>query len=205
MVGGIALPGECPFCDYNPKSEIIAETKNFYLVPSVGQIVEGYVLLCSKKHIFGMADLKKDEIVELKIFLKKIRESINEVYGPTVVWEHGSTICAKQIGGCLNHAHFNIFPIKKHLVKKLDDSFNIKKIDDISSIGGVKGSYIFLIDDDEKKYILQTNGVTPSQYFRKIVAKELRMEEKWDWRTYIGEKEFVSTIKKLRPILKNKI
>ncbi|MEM1989002.1 MAG: hypothetical protein QXS41_04150 [Candidatus Woesearchaeota archaeon] len=40
-----------------------------------------------------------------------------------------------------------------------------------------------------------------SQYFRKILAKKLKKEDKWDWRIYYGKKEMLNTIKKLKGIL----
>lgn len=203
-IGGISLPGECPFCNYHPRNEIIWESENFFLVPSVGQITEGYLLLCTKKHYLGMADIPSEQFIELEAALLKIQTLAAGIYGPSIVWEHGSAGCAKAVGGCLNHAHFNIFPINaRKIIEKVSPEFKLKPIKNIPEIKNITGSYIFLKDSDEACYILTTDGVTPSQYFRQLVARELGREEKWDWRNYVGESEFLETIKKLRPLLKD--
>ncbi len=148
-----------------------------------------------------MADLSKKELIKLDKIVINIQEIIKEIYGPTIVWEHGSAGCAKAVGGCLNHAHFNIFPISKgRFIEKVSSEFKTIKIKDIGDLRNVEGSYIFLKDSDGASYILTTDGVTPSQYFRKLVAAELGRSDRWDWRSYVGEEEFISTIKKLKPL-----
>lgn len=44
---------ECVFCELDKNklaNTVIEETKNFYITPSVGALVEGYILIISKKH-----------------------------------------------------------------------------------------------------------------------------------------------------------
>lgn len=42
----------CPFCNLNTKNienTILEETENFYIIPSLGALVDGYILVVSKK------------------------------------------------------------------------------------------------------------------------------------------------------------
>ena len=51
---------ECTFCNINKikfGNTVLDETKYFYIIPSLGSIVEGYILIISKRHINSMLEL----------------------------------------------------------------------------------------------------------------------------------------------------
>lgn len=55
---------DCPFCNINKEkleNTILEETKHFYIMPSLDSLVDGYILIISKKHINSMASLTKEE------------------------------------------------------------------------------------------------------------------------------------------------
>ena len=55
---------ECDFCKLDKSkiyNTIIEETKNFYIKPSIGAIVEGYLLIISKRHVNCMQQLNENE------------------------------------------------------------------------------------------------------------------------------------------------
>ena len=75
---------DCKFCNLNPQdfaNTRIDETEHFFLVPAVGCLVEGYLLLVSKRHIFSMAELTPVEKDEYLTLLTKYRNLFDQIYG----------------------------------------------------------------------------------------------------------------------------
>lgn len=51
------LEETCRFCYPPEKERILYATENFYVMASLGPIVEGYLLIVSKKHIPACANI----------------------------------------------------------------------------------------------------------------------------------------------------
>ena len=52
----------CVFCNIDksrPENTIIEESDNFIVLPTIGALVDGYLMIVSKKHINSMSELKK--------------------------------------------------------------------------------------------------------------------------------------------------
>ena len=80
----------CRFCFLSDEEKIIIETDNFYIIPSVGSIVEGYLLLNTKFHIPAMASINKALVGELLQLKKRIRTILMDVYKTgCIFYEHG--------------------------------------------------------------------------------------------------------------------
>src|SRR5437870_13220641 len=68
---------------------IIFETENFVVLPSIGQIVEGYLLIMPKRHANSMAVLDKHLLAELEIVYSKVRQMLSRSYSTPIFYEHG--------------------------------------------------------------------------------------------------------------------
>jgi len=44
---------------------VVAESQNFFVFPSLGQLVEGYLLICSQEHFLGLSQINKEHFQEL--------------------------------------------------------------------------------------------------------------------------------------------
>ena len=54
----------CIFCTLDKskrENTILEETTYFYVIPAVGSLVVGYVLILCKRHIYSMAELNNKE------------------------------------------------------------------------------------------------------------------------------------------------
>ncbi|GAI58450.1 unnamed protein product, partial [marine sediment metagenome] len=72
-----------------PPNRIIAETENFVVLPSIGQIVEGYLLIVTKAHRGSMGCLSDVEIIELEGLMERTRFLLTRMYGRPLFFEHG--------------------------------------------------------------------------------------------------------------------
>ena len=86
---------ECPFCNIDKTklvNTILDETNYFYITPSLGSLIEGYILITTKRHVNSMSELTIDEMEEYKILIKKYREVFKKIYQKyPIVFEHCDT------------------------------------------------------------------------------------------------------------------
>ena len=87
------------------------ESDNFVVFPSLGQIVEGYLLIAPKKHYIGVSGIPKELYPELEEVCKKVRNKLSEVYCVPLFFEHGPHKESKG-GCCIDHAHIHAVPVK---------------------------------------------------------------------------------------------
>jgi len=175
----------CPFCENNIKKEetdrILYESKNFIVFPSLGQIVEGYLLIVPKKHYISMGDVPAKLYPELKLVYNKVREVLLKNYENPIFFEHGPISQTKRGGCCIDHAHFHAVPIKVDLLIELSNNFKCKKIKsflDIKKQFLTKTSYFYYESNLKEKYLFEIPDITPSQYIRQLIAHKIHQDEK---------------------------
>src|SRR5947209_11607089 len=106
-----SIEESCRFCIRPDPDRIVVTTDNFYVMMSLGPLVEGYTLLVSRKHISCCAEIADANLQEFNAWEGIVKEAQNKAYGQSVVYEHGRT------GSCLHlseahcyHAHLHMVP-----------------------------------------------------------------------------------------------
>jgi len=185
----------CRFCqpkkeDYN---KIIRETENFFIIPTLGQFVEGYLLIIPKKHYTCFGALPDELLKEYHFLKKEIEKIYGKIYQKPIYFEHGP---ANNIRGgcCVDHAHMHIVPKNIDIIPELKKYFDVKKIKQIKELRNKykkQRPYLFFENIKGDMFACNANPV-PSQYIRQIIASKLDLYDKWDWRQY----PFLDKIKK---------
>ena len=175
----------CDFCIDKSDSKnrlawrTITETENFRIFLTLGQIVEGYLLIAPKEHyscIGAMPDKQIDEFIALK---EKIGNKLQKAYGPAIFFEHGV------IGQTVLHAHMHAipFPYEKDLFENYAKIFpKYRKLDSLKELKDVwtkEGVYLYY-EINTHKYAFFTHIVP--QYARITVANALGVPERANWR-----------------------
>jgi diadenosine tetraphosphate (Ap4A) HIT family hydrolase len=207
---------DCDFCD-----EFVGETRNafakrygddlsdrvligtdrFRVVPSLGQIVEGHLLIVPMMHCRALADMPSEDINRLKDFCEQVRSTLRDVYGECVFFEHG--IRSEGSGGCgIDHAHMHAVPVTADgVLAALTHEFggsSIQSLSDIKNTLGTNSSYLFFENASAQRYVFPVKNL-PSQYMRRLVAESIGKSD-WDWRACGHEPELISTVKRLSPL-----
>lgn len=202
------LSNNMDFCcrlgdEYNLKKNVLYESEHFFVVPTIGQMgIEGYLLLCSKKHYLGMGNIPKEYLIELEDILRKTKEIISKIYDSKVlVFEHGPKSDCHNGGGCLDHGHLHIVPTSLDIVPLLTKSFELEEINDFSSLAEIskakKYSYMFIETQTGKRYVVEIKSVLPSQYLRQLLALKMGINN-WDWKINPDYETFEKTIQTLK-------
>lgn len=199
---------DCPFCNIDKTqlvNTILDETKFFYITPTLGSLVEGYILLTSKRHINSMSELTIEEMKEYQLLIDKYRKIFKAIYKKyPIVFEHGTPNLEDKIkASSVVHAHTHIVNYKYENEKELFQQLNFKQINNVTKINS-KNNYIFYINTEGKQYI--TYKFEPiSQFMRIQIAKNLNLLNKYDWRKNIFYDNIILTITEINNYFNNEI
>jgi len=189
----------CVFCNIDksrPENTIIEESDNFIVLPTIGALVEGYLMIVSKKHINSMSELKENEKIEYEFLIEKYRNKFKNIYNKfPIVFEHGSPINDSDMkASSVMHAHTHIVNHKFINEESIVKNLNFKILENLNYLSKEQ-NYIMYINPENICYV-SYNFEPVSQMMRKIIAKDLGYENKFDWKKEIFIENINSTIKK---------
>lgn len=208
------VAARCDFCDEfsgksestfnriyrcNPRTRVLFRSDDFALVPSLGQVAEGHLLLLPIVHCTAIGDLTGSLLEDFTGICDAVLEILRREYGPCVAFEHG--VRSGGAGGCgISHAHLHFVPLAPSLdpIGSLQLKFPHKRLGDLSELGneskGMVG-YILYADSNSRINLFDTPSLE-SQYIRKILTTNLGMHE-WDWRAAGREERLLATLNRL--------
>lgn len=187
------------------KSRVIIETPNFVVIPSIGQIVEGYLLIVSREHYTSVGALSTEKIQELEEVMRRIKKLFISIYDKKpIFFEHGVPCDDENRGGCgIYHLHVHAVPLENqmNLLKRISEDFSFKRIWSILELRDIisrNKSYLLYVNQKGEMWVAE-NDYFPSQYMRRILAKAIG-EKVWDWRKFEREERLILTYHKLAKI-----
>lgn len=187
----------CIFCTLDKskrENTILEETTYFYVIPTVGSLVVGYVLILCKRHIYSMAELNNKEQKEYEDLIEKYRNIFKSIYKKyPIVFEHGSpNIENKTKANSIDHAHTHIVNYQYKNEEKIIKNLNFNPIGELTQLTK-KQNYILYINLNKVIY-MTTNFPSISQLMRLVMAKELKIESKYKWQKETFKENIEQTI-----------
>ena len=185
------------------ESRIVSVSDDFYIMPSLGPLVQDHALLVPRLHITASARLKPEALRELVSIAEKwtIRTLDNKML--PLVFEHGTPSEDIRYGWCgICHCHLHLLAIQPHeahdFYTKLEQFLREKEyeinVSDLSSWNNVNEladeAYLCArLGKEEPKVFRFGHGVQlESQLMRKFVAsKVVAGGVNWDWRAKDGK------------------
>lgn len=184
----------------------IFESRNFVAIPTVGALIEGWLLVVPRMPILSFARLSRPLFSELELFLNEVVPAIQAIYGPVSVFEHGPSCPASAVGCGVDYAHLHLVPVDcdllvgaKHIAPKIRWS-RVGSITDVRQHANNDGGYWFLQQTFGvgECYVGTCPNEKPvSQLFRKVIANRLGRPSDFDWKQYSGKVEIAATVEKL--------
>ena len=206
----------CSYCDHLDPL-ILIEGVHTYVTLAIGQIVEGYVQICTQKHRTAATGLFEPESIELAGMKKIVRAAYREVYGnPGVAFENGKA------GSCLwkektehnmkdlcHHTHIHYLPVEIDIRKRIEETLpeviivhSLRELAEVRRDELESRPYLYFEDGSETGYVYPVDDMKiPRQFLRKCAAEELGVPERADWLTYPGVELFEKGKEKLQPVL----
>lgn len=217
MTGATITVPACCFCDElsgghenqykaiygrEAPSRLLWRTTNFAVVPSLGALVQDYLLVIPFSHVTSIRELGVSARQELASTVGQLRACLEDGARRTVIFEHGNPVGATS-GGCgIVHAHLHVVPIKRQVSgppkkpgiswRKLNGLMPYESLE--AATAGDK-PYLYFCGQDAESWVAIVDGVE-SQFFRRWLVAELELGS-WDWREAGIEEAVLDSIRRL--------
>src|SRR5665647_346197 len=181
------------------------ETENFKVVPSLGAMIEGWLLIIPKEHFLSFAYIESDQFEEFEALQTEVVRIIKDIYKTNVcVFENGAINCKSLVGCDVDYAHMHYVPlnvdIKREISQYCNYSLKWKKIFKISELKQflfLKSPYLYIQDNNGDNFVAGIDSPV-SQFVRQLIANKLGFPEKFDWKKYPFEDKIVNTINRIK-------
>lgn len=170
-------------------TRIVRRSSASVLLPTLGQLARGHMLLLPIEHLTGLAYGSNDRTATLFEECQEARDYVSQQFGVPVMFEHGART-GTAAGGCgVLHAHMHLVPIPKGSTligaPRLDGvQWTETRSEDwciaARRLSARTGSYLFFQDQASNTFVAPVETLA-SQSMRRYVGEEIG-NSAWDWR-----------------------
>ena len=167
----------------------VVESRNFVALPSLGSLVEGWLLLVPKEHFISMAAIPPELVDEMEDMKVRISAQVSDTYGEVCVFEHGPAFARRNVGCSVDHAHLHIVPITFGLAEAarpfmpLDAEWNTASWHGCRDAHLAGMDYLYL-EQPLGNGVICTRADLGSQVFRKAIASKIGRADEFNWREF---------------------
>jgi len=185
---------------------LVLVTENFCVMPSIGPLTEGHLLILPKEHYLSYAHIpivRYNELGQIKSATKLL---LQEVYHCPVFFEHGPMSETLRGGCCYDHAHIHAIPLKIDIEDEFHGfGFTPRKIDKLEGLIQQKDRnmpYLFFENQYGEKFVCDA-PIVESQFIRKLLAIKAEKRENIFWQQNLNIGLVVSSLQSLKSALNN--
>lgn len=185
-------------------SRIVLKSRSFAVLPTIGQLFKGSLLIVPELHIETLSMLKSSELVELEQVVMTTEKMIGS-FGRPLIYEHGARMCTSS--GCgIYHAHLHVIPVPRTLrLQELSLGELVQKGSLTAALLELHSAPQYLLCRDTEHnlgFVLPATDDDPrfrSQFMRRHLARLFSLQNEWDWRLYKSpENWLIETVRSFR-------
>jgi diadenosine tetraphosphate (Ap4A) HIT family hydrolase len=193
----VGKDADCPFCPGHLTAStadadtLLACGPGVNLLPTVGMMVPGYLLVTTQEHVLSMGDLGARHLEDLGPWLDEVRSILAPRFGEYLTFEHGSSV-ADRTGACIEHAHLHLIPLAEQLSERLRSAASwtiLPGFPDLANYGGASYAYLHVSGD----HLALAEPGLGSQWIRREAGKHLDRDD-WDWSLQWDEQQLKETL-----------
>lgn len=177
---------------------IIAETENFAVVPSLGSLVAGWLIIVPKFPIGRVADLGYEVRDEFKNLVDRCIDKVESEFGQAFVFEHGGYAGSKVSCG-VDQAHLHIVPLGFDLfdvaIRSAEEPW--VAADEFALPYDLCDRSEYWYVSDQKRAVAIAAKEAKSQWFRKLIAQQTGQGQQWNYNEYPFNHHIDMTLKVL--------
>jgi diadenosine tetraphosphate (Ap4A) HIT family hydrolase len=167
-------------------SYILDESEHFIVMPSVGALVPGYILIVPKVHFFSFVQIPATWHREASSLLSSWTARLEAAYGVRpFVFEHGMASALDRAGSCCDHAHLHVVPAPEQvdLFRFFQGQFEPHPVSSLETwleTADAGRPYLILQGRNREVLVTEADRVV-GQLFRRELARQLELGDTWDW------------------------
>ncbi len=199
-------PRVCPALGVD---RVIWEDDRFLILPTIGCFIDGYVMIMPKRHTFSMAQLDKDELVELGKLTSQLYYKLKRKYGELMIAEHGAVNCDIRGAQCCDHAHLHFIPtVTQERLELASLQYSEvsqycgntpELVSNMSELGKYNEcAYILYAVQPGYYNVWRSSAGFERQFCRRAGALANGVPDIWNWRQHFGEENMRRTIEALK-------
>lgn len=159
----------------------LLETSTFVVIPAVGPVHPGHVMVVSRSHIPNLASMAPDGVAEYNELVQMVSRSTSHCLDDLLEAEHGGAE-GERGGACITHVHVNLIPRAAAFVDMFDGELPLQDID--QSLGKLNARAVpYILLRNAHNIRLYTARGAPSQVIRRALLAKLGRED-WDWAVF---------------------
>lgn len=193
----------CRFCFPSERENVLKETQNFYVIPSIGSITEGYLLLNIKYHVPSFGNMDEHLLDEFLTLKDEVKNALEHAYGRgCIFYEHGRAGASIALQGeekICYHAHLHCVSTNLDLLEMIRKDYRPIEINEWSEVMQLAKKYPYYLYYENKKnmYFFLVDTCVRQQYLRSILAEALHIPDAADWHKEPKWGNIENTVKKL--------
>ncbi len=196
----------CQLCTADPRliwNKPLFESPNFVVLPSLGALVEGWLLLLPKEHFLSFGTLPDRLVSEMQELKQEVITRLDKLYGPVSVFEHGPCAEGRSVGCGVDHAHMHLVPIEWDLRQAVapflpsEVSWLSADLETCRDAIRNESDYLYLEQPVGKGHLVFGQNLG-SQVFRRAIATHIGVPEEFNWRNDPQVENIEKTIATIR-------
>ena len=213
---------DCRFCaisgrscrdpqDDAPWDTVLFESPNFYVMPTLGALLEGWLLVISKRHYLCVGDMPITLVPELNEMISKTVGVVRENYCSPTIFEHGPHNSQLDLACGTAHLHIHVVPLGFQLLSgpcqdsELVESRWISAREDYAELRKChdRGNSYLYLREPSRQSLFCVPELAKSQIFRRAIARRLGVASRYDYRQHPFTENvdrMVSRLRHSRPI-----
>jgi diadenosine tetraphosphate (Ap4A) HIT family hydrolase len=159
----------------------LTETTSFLVIPAVGPVRPGHVMVVSRSHVSNLASMPSTAVVEYNELVQTVSRDDAHGLRDVLEAEHGGAE-GEGGGACITHVHINLIPQAGSFVNLFDGELPRQDVDQsLSNLHSGKAPYILL--RSPRSVSLYVAKAVPSQLIRRALLEKLGRDD-WDWAAF---------------------
>lgn len=181
------------------------ESRHFVALPSLGSLVEGWLLVLPRRHFIATGALPPELRGELLSFMGEVRGHLEAAYGVVTAFEHGPATPHRSVGCGVDHAHVHMVPTAVDLVVAAQPfmpagvSWQGATWSDAAGPTAADLDYLF-VELPSGQGMMATSRDFGSQVLRKALATAIGAPREFSWREHPKHEKIEATIRRMSAV-----
>lgn len=173
--------------------EVLAATRTAIVIPALGAIAAGHVLVVPRQHVLSAQDLAAAERLDFITCLETTAERLAEVAGLVTVFEHGAALAGSgPRSACSEHVHVQVLPGHYGLYDALEYELTFESL--AAFYKAPLPFYPYLLAWESGGPVRVAHDIGQSQFFRRELVCRLGDPDGWDYWLFPREDNVRNTL-----------